>query len=394
MKRLLVFHPAPAPYRVDFFNELGRRFCLHVVFLRRDAREILVAQKELLEGATFTYEYLPFHFRLFGRDMGFGYSRILRRFRPDAVVATEFSASLLMPLLLRRFLGFKYKVLTQCDDSIYMAEARTDGRRRRADWMLQRADGIVTISREVSEWYLQNTPIRRAVNFPIIHDETVINKHRDEILARAEDYISFFPYEFPYEASRVGLFVGRFVEVKNLPLLIRMLAEVSPQLPDNWQFVFVGDGEEYDALRQQVEESGLRDHVFFAALCRGADLFAWYAVASFLVLPSKQEAFGAVIGEALQMGCRALVSKYAGGRCLISDRGMMQNGTEKWVANERGVVFSPDESETFRRILVDEYRAAKPVSSRNLDRRSLMKESFSEAMTRLEKEILEIISTK
>lgn len=72
----------------------------------------------------------------------------------------------------------------------------------------------------------------------------------------------------------------------------------------------------------------------------------------------------------------------------------MQNGTEKWVANERGVVFSPDESETFRRILVDEYLAAKPVSPRNINRRSLMKESFSEAMTRLEKEILEIISTK
>ena len=390
MKRLLVFHPAPAPYRVDFFNELGRRFCLHVVFLRREAEEILVAQKKLLEGATFTYEYLPFHFRLLGRDLGFGYGRILCRFRPDAVISTEFSASLLMPLLLRPFMGFKYKVLTQCDDSIPMAEARTGGRRRRANWMLRRADGMVTISREVSKWYMQNTPLRRAVNFPIIHDETAINKHRDEILENAAQHIR----RFSLEGRHVGLFVGRLVGVKNLPLLIRSLMKVSSQLPSDWRFIIVGDGEEESFLRHLVASCGLGEHVVFVGRFSGDELFAWYAVASFLVLPSIQEAFGAVVGEALQMGCRAVVSKYAGGRCLISDSGESLEGTAKTGTNSKGVVFSPDEGEVFQHILIDEYLAAKPTPAGGFDRKSLMTESFSEAMARLEKEIKEIISTK
>ena len=372
MKRLLVFHPAPAPYRVDFFNELGRRFCLHVVFLRREAEEILVAQKKLLEGATFTYEYLPFHFRLLGRDLGFGYGRILRRFRPDAVIATEFSASLLMPLLLRPFMGFKYKVLTQSDDSIPMAEARTGGRRRRANWMLRRADGMVTISREVSKWYLQNTSLRRAVSFPIIHDETVINKQRDEILENAAQHIR----RFSLEGRHVGLFVGRLVGVKNLPLLIRSLMKVSSQLPSDWRFIIVGDGEEESFLRHLVSSCGLGEHVVF--------------VGRFSI----QEAFGAVVGEALQMGCRAVVSKYAGGRCLISDSGESLEGTAKTGTNSKGVVFSPDEGEVFQHIIIDEYLAAKPTPAGGFDRKSLMTESFSEAMARLEKEIKEIISTK
>ena len=248
MKRLLIFHPAPAPYRVDFFNEIGRRFCLHIVFLRREAEEVLVAQQKLLEGATFTYEYIPYHFRVLGRDIGFGYTKILRKFRPDVVIATEFSMSLLVPLLLRSFAGFKYKVLTQCDDSIFMAEARTGGRRRRANWMLRRADGMITISREVSEWYLRNTSVKRAIEFPIIHDETAFSEHRSEIQQMAASHIR----RFSLAGHRVGLFVGRFVEVKNLPLLLRVLAQVNPRLPSDWRFVLVGDGDEAPILHQQV----------------------------------------------------------------------------------------------------------------------------------------------
>ena len=34
--RVLIFHPALAPYRVDFFNELGKRMNLRVVFMTRN----------------------------------------------------------------------------------------------------------------------------------------------------------------------------------------------------------------------------------------------------------------------------------------------------------------------------------------------------------------------
>ena len=388
MKRLLIFHPAPAPYRVDFFNEIGCRFCLHIVFLRREAEEVLVAQQKLLEGATFTYEYIPYHFRVLGRDIGFGYTKILRKFRPDVVIATEFSMSLLVPLLLRSFAGFKYKVLTQCDDSIFMAEARTGGRRRRANWMLRRADGMITISREVSEWYLRNTSVKRAIEFPIIHDETAFSEHRSEIQQMAASHIR----RFSLAGHRVGLFVGRFVEVKNLPLLLQVLAQVNPRLPSDWRFVLVGDGDEAPLLHQQVATSELSDHVLFVGRHEGLSLWAWYAVASFIVLPSRQEAFGAVVGEALQMGCRALVSKYAGGRSLIRERETPDDEEKDLRGLGNGKVFSPDETDEFQRTILEEYLFSEPTPAEGFGRSSIMPFGFDGAMCRLEAEIKEIIN--
>ena len=72
MSRLLIFHPALAPYRLDFFNALGKMFDCKVVFLQRQNNDLLIQQQELLKNATFRYEYLDQHFKLFGRDIECG----------------------------------------------------------------------------------------------------------------------------------------------------------------------------------------------------------------------------------------------------------------------------------------------------------------------------------
>lgn len=51
----------------------------------------------------------------------------------------------------------------------------------------------------------------------------------------------------------------------------------------------------------------------------GHELYAWYNIAQLFVLASWQEAFGAVTNEALQGGCRCLISELAGSQCLIKE---------------------------------------------------------------------------
>ena len=52
----------------------------------------------------------------------------------------------------------------------------------------------------------------------------------------------------------------------------------------------------------------------------GLELLAWYLLADVFVLPSLQEAFGAVVNEALMAGCPAVVSSAAGASSLINER--------------------------------------------------------------------------
>ncbi|MBR1643985.1 MAG: glycosyltransferase [Bacteroidales bacterium] len=372
MKRLLIFHPAPAPYRTHFFNELGRRFHLHVVFLRSEAEEIMVEQAKLLEDATYTYETLPGHFRLLGRDLGHGYGRILKRERPDVVIASEFGASLLLPLLLRRCRKMPFRLLTMCDDSLGMALERQGGRRQRARWMLRRCDGIITVSAQMARWYMEHTPAQRAEHFPIIQDETLVRADLEHIMSHAAAHIA----DYGLAGKRVGLFVGRFVEVKNLPLLLSVVASLK-DMPGDWRLVMVGDGDEEPSLRRQVEEAGLSGNIVFAGRHTGLALWAWYAAASFLVLPSHHEAFGAVVGEAMQMGCPALVSRHAGAAAVVAE-------AKEKLGHHAGDIFSPDETEDFRQKILRAYREALPLPAEGFRRTSLLPFTFRERMDNLQ----------
>lgn len=59
--------------------------------------------------------------------------------------------------------------------------------------------------------------------------------------------------------------------------------------------------------------------MIFTGRLEGLPLYAWYNVADCFVLPSTQEAFGAVTNEALVAGCKCLISELAGSQCLIEN---------------------------------------------------------------------------
>ena len=112
MSRLLIFHPALAPYRLDFFNALGKIFDCKVVFLQRQNDDLLIQQQELLKNATFRYEYLDQHFKLFGRDINVGYWQTIRAFQPDVVLCCEYTLSLWAALAYRTLHRSKFRLYT------------------------------------------------------------------------------------------------------------------------------------------------------------------------------------------------------------------------------------------------------------------------------------------
>ena len=367
MRRLLVFHPALAPYRIDFFNALGSQFKCRVVFLYRQGEEVLTRQEEMLKHATFEHGYMPFTQKILGRDISLGYGRAIRKFRPDIVLTCEFGMPLLAPVLLRKFPNIHFRLYTLCDDSIDMATRRSSSERRRQAWLLRRTDGVVCISEETARWYKVHTPAKHTMAFPIIRDERKFDAGSDRLHAIAQGYIE----KFQLQGCRVALYVGRLIGLKNIHLLLRRFAEQaeSHACGEELRLVIVGSGEEEDNLRGLAEELGIARQTIFAGAYSGDDLMAWYLTASFLVLPSRKEAFGAVVNEALLCGCKALVSERAGARSLID--------------KDNGRTFNPSSSEDFAEVMKEAFTAAEPIPSKGFRRQSLMKVSFSDCMKQL-----------
>lgn len=110
------------------------------------------------------------------------------------------------------------------------------------------------------------------------------------------------------EQELAVLFVGSEFRRKGLDLLI-------PALAPEMRLLVVGRGENHEHYRRLVERSGLAGRVAFAGL--SGDVQRWYAAADVLVLPSRSEAFGMSVLEAMACGLPVVVSANSGVASLI-----------------------------------------------------------------------------
>lgn len=117
------------------------------------------------------------------------------------------------------------------------------------------------------------------------------------------------------EDGVLGLFVGRLVEVKNVPCLIRALARVpADQRP--W-IAIVGDGPCRDAIEQLAARSGVTVNI--KLLGERNDATRLMQAADFLVLPSFHEGMSNVVLEAMAAGCPVVASAVGGTPELVDN---------------------------------------------------------------------------
>jgi glycosyltransferase involved in cell wall biosynthesis len=95
------------------------------------------------------------------------------------------------------------------------------------------------------------------------------------------------------------VFVGRFSNVKNVPLIINAFSIVEKYEP-SLKLVLVGDGPQYDNILKLISEKGIKKQVF----CVGStsNPYPYIKKSKLLLLSSFQEAFPLVILESMVLG--------------------------------------------------------------------------------------------
>ncbi len=92
-KRLLVFHPIIAPYRIDFFNSLAGEYDAEICLTWRNLHDQTFDYAKIEEQFDFVPTYLD---RRTLKVIPSGIFRKIREFRPDVVMVSECG---LIPLL-------------------------------------------------------------------------------------------------------------------------------------------------------------------------------------------------------------------------------------------------------------------------------------------------------
>lgn len=297
-----------APYRLDYYNYISEHLNCDIYFQLRGFEGQLFSMKDLEEKCTFIPKYLKIKRLMGDRQIVWGLVSLIKKANPQFVMVPEFSFLAIQVILIKKLLGYHFKIISQCDDSYAMLTGK--GFSRFHSWSrkicLPFMDNIVLLDSRAKDWYQEY--YHKGIFMPLLTDDSRYTIS-GEIRSKAENYKT----QYELNEGKTLLFVGRLIDVKNLPSLFLACSF----LKFKYKLIVVGDG----ALREELEKkaSKLQISIEFVGRKNGEDLIAWYYCADVFVLPSLMEAFGAVTNEALLCGCNCVVSKVAGAACLIEE---------------------------------------------------------------------------
>ena len=359
MKHNLYIGVLIAPYRVDLCNWLYEKFDCEIYHLFRPDGTMGFDREETEAACRFEPLLLPGR-GIGGRRWGKHLRRLILSRRPDVVFVSEFSPVTLQVIWIRKTCRLDFKVVSLCDDSLDMIRGNDFSRIHR---MLRRVvprylDNLILVNDAVAQWYREH--FGKGIVLPILPDERRVRARMEKALPLCGEMIR----TYGLEGRKIVLFVGRLVALKNIGTLLEAVRGMDAKL------VIVGDGE----MRGEWENLAGRLGVdaIFTGQKSGEELLMWYHLADVFVLPSLQEAFGAVVVEALIAGCPAVVSSRAGASSLI-------DGTN-------GAIFDPSSPADLASKVRNWLAAPRPDPANGL-RDCLLSVTFEEAVSSAIEEI-------
>lgn len=353
-KTAIVFYTYLPPWRIDIFNKMGEFYNLTLVFTDADSTGFIYNRKILLKKLNNVKTIFIKGFKFKNHSFHFGIGKLLNDIKPDIVFSHEYNPVSVYLSALRMINPSRFRYYITTSDNISMLHSAHGLKAIARHFVLSHANGIIVYSNEVKQWYEKKFSHVKCKICPNIQDSKSILNHTPDF----EKYKEQYQQEFSLKNTPVVLYVGRCEYVKGLDLMLNAFSKIDMK---EYKLVIVGDGSSRAKLESMCEELGIKDRVIFTGNLYGSALYSWYNLANFFILPSRHEPFGAVVNEALALGCPVLASQYIGALEFINET--------------NGDVFDPLDEADF---IIKMNRACTRYMKLSLPRKDLMLHSFTD----------------
>ena len=145
-----------------------------------------------------------------------------------------------------------------------------------------------------------------------------------------------FRRRFAMDNEKIILFMGRLVYEKGVQYLIGAMPKILEHYHDA-KLVIAGKGGMIDELKQQVENLGISNKVYFTGYLGGKDVAKMYKAADISVFPSTYEPFGIVALEAMLAEVPVVVSDIGGLNEIVDHR---VTGMKSYCGNSNSIADS------------------------------------------------------
>lgn len=313
----------PSPYRVDFFEGLGEKVVLTVLFEKSKSDE---RDDSWIQDSFNNFNAIILNGINIRTDSSFNFKikKYLKKAEKyDYIVVSN-------PLTITGMYCIQY--LKKHKLAFYI---ETDGgfpkegnsfKERVKRYFIGSAQGWLSTAKIHEQYYLQYGADKEKIfkyPFTSVKAKDVLEKpvsNSEKIYLRTELGI---------KQEKMILSVGQFIHRKGFDFLLKIAANLN----DNIAVVLLG-GEATEEYLKIIEEKNLRN-VYFPGFINKKDIQKYYRAADIFVLPTREDIWGLVINEAISAGLPVITTD----RCIA--------GTELIVQKKNGFIVPVDDEEKF-----------------------------------------------
>lgn len=279
----------PSPYRVDFFNELGKLCQLTVLFERSSASDRDDIWKQ----------YQATHFRAVvlkgikhGTAEAFCPSVIgyLSKKKYDKIVVTNYAN----PTGILAVAALKMRQIPYIIEGDGAFAGTGKGIKEKVKtWLLSGAELCLSTAQEHDKYYrTYGVSDDRIVRYPFtsLSDQDVLSQ------PVSPEEKTALRQKLGIKEDKMLLSVGQFIPRKGYDILFDALSKMDKSIG-----CYIVGGQPTEEYLRQVEALGLHN-VHFVGFKPKADLSEYYMAADLFVLPTREDIWGLVINEAMAKG--------------------------------------------------------------------------------------------
>ena len=302
----------PSPYRVDFFNELGRYCDLTVCYERQSSTE---RDDNWVGDRALRYKEVYLDLTLVGpdRSRGGALQEYISKYSFDILLLTNY----ISPAVMRAIMYCKWKKIPywiEYDGGFNKKDSFIKRQLKR--FLLCGAQKHLTTCDEHIE-YLKSLgiPWERIRKYPFS------SVFQDEILRRplSESEKNNKKKELRITEPRMVISVGRFNYQNGKGKGFDNLFRVAEKIDQETGFYIIGD-EPTEEFVNWKKQKGL-EHIHFIPFKKKRDLFEYYQAADIMVLLTRGDTWGLVVNEAMACGLPVVTTE----RCMAGVE-MIQDG--------------------------------------------------------------------
>lgn len=315
MKRVLFLTNYPSPYRVQFYDELGKHMDVTVLFSDRiEAKKHRSASWFVNSEGHFRVVQLTKRlFTLKGRDLCWDVTKWLKG-DYDAIVVCGYST----PTILLAMAYMKLKKIPfymEMDGGLIRQDSRWKHWVKSA--LIGCADGWISSGQYTTDYLVHYGAKRERIwhyPFSSLRESDLLQV---PVPAGEKQQLR---EELGLGDKKLVLTIGQFIHRKGFDILLKAAAQV----PEDAVICFVG-GEPTEEYLQLQKELGL-EHVRFLGFMKKEELVRYYKAADLFVLPTREDIWGLVINEAMAYGLPVITTD----RC-VAGLELVENGVNGYI---------------------------------------------------------------